>query len=144
MVGDGEIRDAVDGLIGGLGLEGVILPIGWRRDVTDLLHAMDLFLLTSHHEGLPRAVLQAMAAGLPVVATAVDGTPEVVRAGETGLLVPPERPELAAEALLRLVEDRQLRAVCAERARRGLGQEFDIHHMVDELDGIYISLLEAG
>ena len=85
-------RHGFGAVIAELGLEEVVHLLGWRRDVVELLHAMDVFLLTSLFEGLPRAVLQAMAAGTAVVATAVDGTPEVVRDRETGLLVPPSRP----------------------------------------------------
>jgi glycosyltransferase involved in cell wall biosynthesis len=144
IAGDGALRDEVETRIRMLGLEGIVQPLGWRRDVPDLLHAMDLFLLTSRHEGLPRSVLQAMAAGVPVVATAVDGTPEVVRHRESGLLVPPARPAAAAAALLELAHDERLRRSCAETARRGLSREFDIHHMVRDLERIYISLLEEA
>ena len=104
---------------------------------------MDLFLLTSLFEGLPRAVLQAMAAGVPVVATAVDGTPEVVEDGVTGLLVPPGRPDLAARRLLELERDEPLRRRCVEGARRRLDRSFDIRRMVRELDRLYLSLLDG-
>jgi glycosyltransferase involved in cell wall biosynthesis len=142
IAGDGELRAEVEALVHRLGLDGVVRMLGWRRDVADLLHAMDVFLLTSRFEGLPRAVLQAMAAGVPVVATAVDGTPEVVRDRRTGLLVPPENPLAAAEALLELVADDGLRRRCAERARAALGEAFDVHRMVRDVERIYISLLE--
>jgi glycosyltransferase involved in cell wall biosynthesis len=142
MAGDGELRGEVETLVGKLGLGGVIRVLGWRRDVADLLHAMDVFLLTSRFEGLPRVVLQAMAAGVPVVATAVDGTPEVVRDGRSGLLVPPESPATAADRVLELVEDADLRRRCVDGARRSLGEAFDIHRMVRDLERIYISLLE--
>ena len=92
IAGDGEQRAECEALIEQRGLEKVVKLLGWRTDVVDLLHAMDLFLLTSRFEGLPRAVLQAMAAGIPVVATAVDGTPEVVEHGVTGCLVPAGEP----------------------------------------------------
>jgi len=143
LAGDGELRPRVEALIAELGLRDVVQLLGWRRDVPDLLAAMDLFLLTSLFEGLPRAVLQAMAAGVPVVATAVDGTPEAVTDGETGLLVPPGRPELAARRLLELESDRELRRRCVEGARRRLDESFDIRRMVRELDRLYLSLLEG-
>jgi glycosyltransferase involved in cell wall biosynthesis len=143
VAGDGELREEVGALVRQLGLAGVVRLLGWRRDVADLLHAMDVFLLTSRFEGLPRAVLQAMAAGVPVVATAVDGTPEVVRDRRTGLLVPPESPEAAAERVLELVGDATLRRRCAEEAHRALDDAFDIHRMVRDLERIYISLLEG-
>jgi glycosyltransferase involved in cell wall biosynthesis len=142
MAGDGELRAEVEALVRQLGLGGVVRVLGWRRDVADLLHAMDIFLLTSRFEGLPRSVLQAMAAGVPVVATAVDGTPEVVRDGRSGLLVPPENPEAAADRVLELVADADLRRRCVDEARRALDDGFDIHRMVRDLERIYISLLE--
>jgi glycosyltransferase involved in cell wall biosynthesis len=143
VAGDGELREEVVALVRQLGLADVVRLLGWRRDVVDLLHAMDVFLLTSRFEGLPRAVLQAMAAGVPVVATEVDGTPEVVRDRRTGLLVPPESPETAADRVLELVGDAALRQRCADGARRALDEAFDIHRMVRDLERIYISLLEG-
>jgi len=143
LAGDGELRPRLERLIEELGLRDVVRLLGWRRDVPDLLAAMDLFLLTSLFEGLPRVVLQAMAAGVPVVATAVDGTPEAVVNGASGLLVPPGRPELAARRLLELKGDEALRRRCVEGARRRLDESFDSRRMVGELDRLYRSLLEG-
>jgi len=142
FIGDGELRDEVEQLIDRLGLRGVVRLLGWRRDVSDLLHAMDVFLLTSRFEGLPRALLQAMAAGVPVVATAVDGTPEVVRDRRTGLLIPPGDPQAAAEKVLELIRNPELRGRCVDGGRRMLPDQFDIHRMVSDLERIYISLLD--
>jgi len=143
IAGDGELEPTVRELIGELGLEDVVQLLGWRRDVVELLHAMDVFLLTSLFEGLPRAVLQAMAAGTPVIATAVDGTPEVVRDRETGLLVPPSRPDAAALGVLELAQDEELRRHCVREARQALGRGFDIRFMVTHLDRLYLTLLEG-
>jgi len=143
VAGDGEQRDEVEQLIDRLGLRGIVRLLGWRRDVPDLLHAMDVFLLTSRFEGLPRVLLQAMAAGVPVVATAVDGTPEVVRDGRSGLLIPPRDARAAADRVLELIRDPELRARCVDGGRRVLTRGFDIHRMVGDLERIYISLLEG-
>jgi glycosyltransferase involved in cell wall biosynthesis len=143
IAGDGELRPRIESRIAGLGLTGIVLPLGWRTDVADLLHAMDLFLLTSRFEGLPRAVLQAMAAGVPVVATAVDGTPEVVDHGRTGLLVPPGDPVAMSAALLQMVDNRELRERCIDTAARRLSSEFDINRMVGSIDRLYLSLLDG-
>ena len=143
IAGDGELRGPVEALIRERGLDGVVRVLGWRRDVTDLLHAMDIFLLTSRFEGLPRSVLQAMAAGVPVVATAVDGTPEVVADGETGLLVPPAEPEAAARAVARMASDPALRDRCRAAALRRLGREFDVGEMVRDLDRLYLGMLDG-
>jgi len=144
IVGDGELRDELDALVRELGLEDVVRRLGWRRDVVDLLHAMDVFLLTSRFEGLPRAVLQALAAGVPVVATAVDGTPEVIRDRQTGLLVPPEDPEAAADRVLEMASDPLLRRRCIAQGREVLDRGFDIRRMVRDLERLYIDLLEGG
>jgi len=143
IAGDGPLRGAVEERIASAGLRDDVKLLGWRRDAVDLVHAMDLFLLTSRFEGLPRAVLQAMAAGVPVVATAVDGTPEVVIDGESGILIPPGRPEVAAERLVALGDDPEARARLAAAARSRLGTEFDIGNMVRELDRIYLELLSS-
>lgn len=141
IAGDGPERPAVERQIEAAGLRDDVKLLGWRNDVPDLLHAMDLFLLTSRFEGLPRAVLQAMAAGVAVIATDVDGIPEVVRDGETGILVPPARPETAARCVAELGSDPEGRARLAAGARARLGREFDIACMVRELDREYLDLL---
>jgi glycosyltransferase involved in cell wall biosynthesis len=142
IAGDGPLRPAVEAEIARLGLGGVVQLLGWRRDVVDLFHAMDLFLLTSLFEGLPRSVLQAMAARVPVVATDVDGTPEVVRNQRTGLLIPPARPDVASRALLDLIGDAELRNRCIDRADALLTREFEIRQMVRRLDRLYLEGLE--
>ncbi len=144
IAGDGDLRPEVERLAVELGLGDAFRLLGWRRDVPDLLQAMDVFLLTSRFEGLPRAVLQAMAAGVAVVATAVDGTPEVVEDGVTGLLVPPGRPEAAAAAVVRLARDDALRHRCREAAQGRIDDAFDIRRMVRDLDALYLELLEGG
>lgn len=144
IAGDGGLRSDVERAIREAGLVGVVRLLGWRRDIPDLLHAFDAFLLTSRFEGLPRAVLQAMAAGVPVVATAVDGTPEVVEDGVTGWLVPAGEPRAAAQALLDRFARPAEAALRARRARARVDEEFDIHAMVRRLEGIYISVLEES
>jgi len=142
IAGDGELRAEVEAEIARCGLGGIVQLLGWRRDVPQLLAAMDAFLLTSLHEGLPRAVLQAMAAGVPVVATDVDGTPEVVEPGVTGWLVPPARPAAAARAVLAAVSDAALRQRVVDEARRRLTRDYDIAEMVRRLDRLYLRQLE--
>jgi glycosyltransferase involved in cell wall biosynthesis len=141
IAGDGPMRQSVEKAIQDAGLEEKIHLLGWRHDVVDLFHAMDVFLLTSLFEGLPRAVLQSMAAGTPVVATAVDGTPEVVLDGETGLLVPPGSPGEAAEAVLRVAADEEFAGALVFAASERLGEKFEIRSMVHELDDLYDRLL---
>lgn len=143
VAGDGELRGAVEARARDLGLGERFRLLGWRRDVPDLLAALDLFVLTSLFEGLPRAVLQAMVAGVPVVATAVGGTPEVVRDGETGLLVRPGDPVAAAAAIVRLAGEPETARRLAAAASKRIGEEFEIRGMVRTLDALYEDLLHA-
>ncbi len=126
IAGDGPLRERVETLAGTAGLEGRLRVLGWRRDVPDLLAAADVLVLSSLFEGLPMAVLRAMAAGLPVVATAVDGTPEAVEHGRTGLLVEPRDWRGLSDALIRLGSDpglrRRLGGAARERSRQFTGR----------------------
>jgi len=144
FAGDGEQMPDVRRRVEADGLQDVVKLLGWRNDVPDLLHAMDAFLLTSKFEGLPRVVLQAMAAGRPVVATAVDGTPEVVEDGVTGLLALPGDTAGLARHLDHLARDASLGAGLTEKASARLGDEFDIRKMVTGLDHLYTSLLQPN
>ena len=113
IVGDGPDRAEIEREIARLGLRDAVVLLGERADVAELLAAADVFVLASRSEGMPMSVLEAMAAGLPVVASAVGGVPELVRDGETGTLVAPGDPDVLARALGALV------AAPAERARLG-------------------------
>jgi glycosyltransferase involved in cell wall biosynthesis len=145
VAGDGELRSEVARAVDAAGMSASFHLLGWREDVPELLAAMDIFLLTSLFEGLPRSVLQAMAASVPVVVTDTGGVTEVVRNGETGVLVPPSNPGAAAEALVVLARDPERRRRMAEAARSRLGDEFDIRRMVVELEALYEEILsEAG
>jgi glycosyltransferase involved in cell wall biosynthesis len=99
LVGDGPDRDALEARATALGLAGRVRFLGERDDIERLLPGMDVFVLSSREEGIPNALLEAMAAGRACVATAVGGTPEVLRDGETGWLVPPGEPGALADAL---------------------------------------------
>lgn len=143
LVGDGPLRGEVESLIARLGISDRVTLLGLRRDVPELIAAFDAFLLASLWEGLPRTILQAMAAGLPVVATRVDGVSDAVRDGETGYLVPPaDSPALA---------DRMERLISNPETSRALGQAgcarvdtFSARHMVAQLSGLYEELVHGG
>jgi glycosyltransferase involved in cell wall biosynthesis len=141
IAGDGAMRTAVERAIAGADLGGVVHLLGWRDDVPELLAAMDIFLLTSLFEGLPRVVLQAMAASVPVVATDTGGVAEVVVDGETGRLVPPGNAAAAADAIVALSRDAEMRRRFAAAARSRLGDEFDSGRMVCDLEDLYDAVL---
>jgi glycosyltransferase involved in cell wall biosynthesis len=141
IVGDGALRRDVLRRISALGLQGVVRLLGWRRDVPAILAAADVFLLTSRWEGLPLAAVEAMLAGTPVVATAVDGTPEAVADGETGYLVPPGDPDAAADRVAQLLRHpgaaEQMGRAGPERARH----RFRRRAMLEGTDALYRTYL---
>ncbi len=140
MVGDGPLRGEVEGMIVKAGLQKRFHLTGLRRDVADLLTTFDIFVLSSLWEGLPRVLPQAMAAGLPIIASAVDGNTEAVRANENGILVPPGDRAALAEAMSQLLQDRQ-RAMKMGESGRARVQEFSVQKMVEDHERLYFELM---
>lgn len=140
MVGDGRLRGPAERLAEELGLTGRIHFTGWFDDVPGLLASTAVSVLSSRHEGLPCSVVEALAAGVPVVATAVDGTPEVVRPGVNGELVAAGDPGALARAVLGLLADEDRRRQMAAAATDGL-EAFDRDHMVRQLEELYRCLV---
>ncbi len=122
-------------------LSSSVILLGLASDVRPLLGCMDVFVLTSHTEGLPNALMEAMAMERPIVATAVGGVPELVRDEIDGLLVQPGNPEAVANAVLRLLEQPDIAWAMARRAREHMRQDFSIAHMVSETTKIYDEVL---
>ena len=117
IAGEGGQRSALETLIGQLGLEQRVSLLGQRDDVPRLLHLFDLFALSSREEGLGTSVLDAMAAGLPVIVTEAGGLPEMIRNRRNGLVVPPADPAALAEALVSVVQDASFRASAGRNNR---------------------------
>jgi glycosyltransferase involved in cell wall biosynthesis len=126
IVGDGPDRELVEHEIAGLGLSGAVRLVGERSDVTQLLADSDVFVLSSRSEGLPVAVLEAMAAELPIVASSVGGLGELVIDGETGILVPAGDVKAFGAALGRLVADPELRRALGAAGRARAEAVFDV------------------
>jgi glycosyltransferase involved in cell wall biosynthesis len=122
-VGDGELAERIGRLASSAPGPKVVLA-GDRVDVPEILPAFDVFALPSRYEGLPTVVVEAMMCGIPVVATAVNAVGDVVVPGETGLLVPPQRPDLLAEAVNYLLDSPDAAARMAVAARERLGTRF--------------------
>ncbi len=135
--GDGPLRGKVEGEITQKGLDGNFQLLGWREDVTRLLAVCDALLLTSLHEGLPRVILQAMAAGKPVVATSVNGTPEAVRNGATGFLHGPHETQAMSESLFKVLSDKALARRMGLAGRKALKGTFLIENMLREIEKLY-------
>lgn len=141
IAGDGPDRGALEARAAALGLGDRVRFLGHRRDVPALLAAADLFVLPSLYEGLPLAVLEAMAAGVPVIASAIGGTDEVVRDGETGTLVPPADANALAAAITRTLADRGGAMRLAAGARAFVAREYSVESMVAAVSRLYDSLL---
>ena len=139
LVGDGVLRPAVEAEVARLGLDAHLHLLGWRRDVPAILGALDIFVLTSLWEGLPRAIPEAMASGLPVVATRVDGVPEAVSDRVTGYLAAPHDVETLADRVVFLLEQPSEARRMGEEGRSRVG-EFDIDDMVRRQEDLYHEL----
>ena len=135
-VGRGPEEDHIRSIHARLGLGDRFLLTGFREDATRVMTAFDLFVMASHYEGLPLALMEALVLGTPVVATAVGGIPEGIKDGVEGLLVPPSRPEALAHAILTLVRDPGLRARMADAAA-DRGRAFDIRGSAAAVEALY-------
>ncbi|HYG62325.1 MAG TPA: glycosyltransferase [Thermoanaerobaculia bacterium] len=143
LLGDGEMRAGLEALIRELGLGRHVLLPGFRSDIGRWLAAADAFVLSSLDEGTSVSLLEAMAAGLPCVATRVGGNPFVVQEGETGLLVPPRDEAALAAGMLRLARDPRLRESMGRKARRRYEALFTWDGMLDVYGRMYRDLLAA-
>jgi glycosyltransferase involved in cell wall biosynthesis len=132
-----ELQRAADEL----GVAPFVHLLGVRNDVSDVLNALDVFALTSDTEGLPLVVPEAMAVGLPVVATAVGGVPTVIAEGRTGFLVPPRDEQALRERLALLRDDRVLARDCGGRGRLSSLERFSLERMAAEYLDLYRPLL---
>lgn len=140
IVGDGAERSALEALARAAQVAEQIEFAGFHNDVDALLAAADVFLLSSHYEGISMALLEAMRCGLPAIGTRVGGIPETIVDGETGLLVAPGDEERFAAAMAQLARSPALRAAMGERARAFLRREFSLDAMLAK----YVALYGAG
>lgn len=136
LLGDGSLRTAARRHASERGVEKRVHFLGVRADVAQVLAAGDIFALASDWEGTPLAVMEAMAAGLPIAATAVGGLPDLVAAGESGLLTPVRDMRALAGALSRLAGDAPLRHAMSEAAR-ARAEEFSVDKMVAEYAALF-------
>jgi glycosyltransferase involved in cell wall biosynthesis len=140
LVGQGPLEPQARRLAAELGLDGTVVFAGFRTDAPKLAAAFDVFALSSTYEGLPIALIEAMALGRPAVVTGVGGTPEVVEDGAQGVVVPPRDPGALAGGLLRLLGDTGLRAKMGAMARER-AFDFDIRTAVGRMEQVYAELL---
>lgn len=143
VVGDGERRAALEALAAELGLGESVLFLGWRRDLERVYADATVVALTSRNEGSPVSLIEAMAAGRPVVATRVGGVPDLVEDGLTGCLVPPDDAGALATALLALLRDPERRRTLGQAARGRVCRAFTADRLVANVDALYGELLRA-
>lgn len=140
LAGDGPSRAALEAQVAAAGLGGQVSFPGYVSTPARLLRKADLVVLPSHTEGLPNAALEAFAMEVPLLATAVGGTPEVVTNGVTGTLVPPHSPEALAGGILDFVENQAAWRQRAKRARQVVEEQFDFTVRTRKLEQLYLSL----
>ena len=143
VVGDGPLREELLGLAERVGIRERVWFLGYRADARALVGLMDVLAVPSLTEGSPLIVLEAMAAGVPVVASAVGGIPDQVRHGEEGLLVPPDDPGALGDALGGLLRDLARAHRLGEAGRRRTENEFSHDALVRRIEGVYRSALDG-
>lgn len=143
VVGDGSRRGELEALARARGVDGVMEFLGHRDDVPGLLAGADIFVLPSRSEAFPNGAIEAMASGLPVIASAVGGLRDLIEAGRTGLLVPPADPEALADAVRSLVRAPERAAALGAAAGDEVRARYAFDRMVAAFDSLYRSALQA-
>jgi len=141
IVGDGPERAALEARVRRLGLEDWVVFLGLREEVEKILNLSELFVLSSRTEAFPNALLEAMASGLPVVATNVGSVPELVEHGKSGLLVEPGDAEALARAILEVTADRSRARAMGEQGRSVVESRFGLDTMCRERERIFAEIL---
>lgn len=139
VIGEGEMRAALEARIQTKGLRNKVFLVGFIENAGSFLSAFDIFLLPSRSEGLAYAILEAGAAELPVIASAVGGIPEILEEGVSGILVPPEHPATLARAISTLLEDRKLGKDLGGALKRSIEKKFSLDTMVKKTSALYRS-----
>lgn len=142
VVGSGDLKTELEKQARMLGIQHDVVFMGSRTDVPVILNALDLFVLCSFSEGLSITLLEAMSAGLPIVATNVGGNSEVIEHGKSGLLVESDQSEDLAESILKLIVNKDLAQKMGLAASHRFAEQFSIDCMTQKMDKLYRSLLE--
>jgi glycosyltransferase involved in cell wall biosynthesis len=141
LMGAGPQKEELEATVERLGLKSIVFFPGFRKDATRLLPALDVFVLSSVSEGISLALLEAMAANVPAVATRVGGNPEILNGPGCGILVPPRSPRELAGAILGLVNDRSRRYEIGAGGRRRVEEAFSLRRMIGAYESLYASLV---
>jgi len=141
LVGEGPLRGQLEELVQSLGLSSRVNFLGYRRDVPERIAEVQMFLLISKWEGFPRSILEAMRAGLPVVATDVGGVKESVVDGTTGFVIPPGDKDRLRDCLCKLITSYELRVSMGRAGRARYEEKFTFDRLVDRTVKVYESVL---
>jgi len=140
IAGEGTEESNLGKLIDDLGLRDIVILTGFRKDVPDLLNLFDLYVCSSLSEGLSLSILEAMAAGRPIVATKVGGNPELIADGDNGYLVPSGNPGALAEKMRILIDSEPKRIAMGQRNRRIAEEKFSLKKMINNYQNLYEEL----
>jgi len=137
IVGDGALRPSIEQSIAASALKSYFHFLGRRNDIPEILAACDMAVLSSYAEGLPNAVLEYLAAGLPTIATSVGGIPEIIEEGISGILVPPMQPEILSNTMISLLRNSELRNKLAMAGRNRVIRQFNYDRLILQLESLY-------
>jgi len=145
IAGSGPQEETIKEFIQENALTGKVVMAGYREDVPRILKSLDLFVFPSYtHEAAPQVIPQAMAMGIPVISTFVGGIEEVVKNGQTGILVPPADARALSEAILWVYQNREECRKMAARAKETVGKDYSFSRTIERTEEVYRSLLESG
>jgi len=142
IIGEGEEKENLIKYVRKLGLEDKVIFTGYREDIEKLMAIMDIFVLSSLREGLPRVLVQAAAVGVPSVAFNVDGVPEIIKDGYNGFLVKPRDVNQLADRVIKYIDNRALIKLHGENGRDFVNGKWSIENMVNKVDEIYQILIK--
>ncbi|RLC34499.1 MAG: hypothetical protein DRH33_09265 [Candidatus Nealsonbacteria bacterium] len=142
IIGEGEEKENLVKYVRELGLGDNIIFTGYRKDIEELMAIMDIFVLSSLREGLPRVLVQAAAVGVPSVAFNVDGVPEIVKDGYNGFLVKPRDVNQLADKIIKYIDNRALIKLHGENGRDFVNGKWSIENMVNKIDNVYQELIQ--
>lgn len=140
IVGDGTLRNEFEKLITDYNISQNIFLIGWRRDISNILHSSDFFVMTSLWEGLPISTIEALSCGLIPIVNDVDGQREIIKDGYNGFLIKPHDIKSIEEKILLLAKNSNLKNEMSENARKSIDYTFSIGHMIKQHEQLYLTL----
>ena len=144
LVGGGELKSEMVDFISQNDLGKIVTVWDFRQDINNILNALDLFVISSIYEGLGRSLTEAMAKGIPVVATAVEGVPEIVQHNATGRLVPPRNSKELSKMIIRALENKPQSLYMAVKGKKWVYEKFSVDKMVKDIDNVYQRLISLS